>query len=84
MEKLLLEILNELRIQNSSSCELWSTEDIARYMRLSRSSVHSRVICRHDFPRAVRIPTDSGLGGRRWYSKEVKAWVVKNREPMQR
>ena len=82
MEKLLLEILNELRAQNAAENELWNAEDIARYMRLSRSSVQSRVICRRDFPRAVRIPTDSGMGGRRWYQKEVKYWVSNHREPV--
>ena len=84
MEKILLEILNELKAQNVASNELWSASDIARYMRLSTSSIQSRVICRKDFPRAVRIPTDSGMGGRRWYAKEVKNWVLRNREPVMR
>jgi predicted DNA-binding transcriptional regulator AlpA len=82
MEKLLLEILNELKTQHSERADVWALEDIARYLRLSRSSVQSRVTCRKDFPRAVRIPTDSGLGGRRWYAKEVKQWLSKNREPV--
>lgn len=82
MEKILLEILNELKAHNVASNELWSASDIARYMRLSTSSIQSRVICRKDFPRAVRIPTDSGMGGRRWYAKEVQSWVSKNREPI--
>ena len=82
MEKLLLEILNELKSQQSERAEIWAAEDIARYLRLSRSSVQSRVICRKDFPRAVRIPTESGMGGRRWYAKEVKHWLLKNREPI--
>ncbi|WP_157234612.1 hypothetical protein WKI13_02160 [Teredinibacter turnerae] len=81
-EKLLLEILNELKAQNAHSNELWSAQDIARYVRLSTSSVQSRVICRKDFPRAVRIPTDNGLGGRRWYASEVREWIRRNREPL--
>jgi len=81
MKKLLLEILNELKSLHASNAEIWNVDDIARYMRLSRSSIQSRIICRKDFPRAVRIPTDNGLGGRRWYAKEVKYWVSKNREP---
>ncbi len=83
MEKLLLEILNELKSQQSERTDIWAVDDIARYLRLSRSSVQSRVTCRKDFPRAVRIPTDSGMGGRRWYAKEVKNWLLKNREPIQ-
>ena len=82
MEKLLLEILNELKAQSSEKAELWNISDIARYMRLSSSSVQSRIIARKDFPRAVRIPTDNGLGGRRWYAKEVKHWLANNREPL--
>ena len=84
MEKLLLEILNELKSQSADKAELWNASDIGRYMRLSTSSVQSRVIARKDFPRAVRIPTDNGLGGRRWYAKEVKHWIGRNREPIAR
>ena len=80
-QKILLEILNELKAQNITTGELWNVDDLARYMRLSKSSVQSRVICRKDFPRAVRIPTDNGLGGRRWYAAEVKQWLSRNREP---
>ncbi len=84
MEKLLLEILNELRPQRAEDNELWNADDIAQYLRLSRSSIQSWVICRKDFPRprAVRIPTESGLGGRRWYAKEVEYWISRNREPV--
>ncbi len=82
-QKLLLEILKELKAQRAENAELWAVDDIGNYMRLSRSSIQSRVICRKDFPRAIRIPTDTGMGGRRWYAKEVKFWVSQNREPAQ-
>lgn len=84
MQQLLLEILNELKALKATQEEIWNVDDIARYMRLSRSSIQSRIICRKDFPRAIRIPTENGLGGRRWYAKEVKNWVSKNREPESR
>lgn len=82
VEKLLLEILNELKAQSAEQTDLWQASDIARYLRLSTSSVQSRVITRKDFPRAVVIPTDGGSGGRRWYAKEVKHWISRNREPL--
>ena len=63
MQHLLLEILNELKALHATNAEIWNVDDIARYMRLSRSSIQSRIICRKDFPRAVRIPTENGLGG---------------------
>lgn len=84
MQHLLLEILNELKALHATHAEIWNVDDIARYMRLSRSSIQSRIICRKDFPRAIRIPTENGLGGRRWYAGEVKHWVSKNREPASR
>jgi predicted DNA-binding transcriptional regulator AlpA len=81
LEKLLLEILNLLKAQQATNADIWNVDDIALYMRLSRSSIQSRIICRKDFPRAIRIPTENGLGGRRWYAREVKHWVSRNREP---
>jgi len=82
LNTLLLEILNEIKSLRANNSELWNVDDIAHYVRLSRSSIQSRIICRRDFPRAIRIPTDNGLGGRRWYAKEVKYWVSRNREPI--
>ena len=83
-EQLLLEILNELKLQSASDAELWTADDIAKYLRLTLSSVQSRIICRKDFSRPIRIPTENGSGGRRWYSREVKAWIAKNRDTIKR
>jgi len=83
-ERILTEILSELKTQNASTSELWDARDIANYMRLSRSSIQSRVITRKDFPRAVVIPTSDTGGGRRWYAKEVKEWLSRNREPLRK
>lgn len=80
--KLLMEILSELKTQHASTSELWNAKDIAHYMRLSRSSIQSRILTRRDFPRALVIPTSGSGGGRRWYAKEVKEWLGKNREPI--
>ena len=83
VDKIVEEILAELRQQNTSSDALWDAEDIAYYMRLSKSTVQSRVITRSNFPRALRMPTSSvGYGGRRWLAKEVKQWILRCREPL--
>ena len=83
METFLLEaILAELKSQTVYHYEIWNADDIGKFLRLSRSSVQSRIICRKDFPRAIRIPTDNGSGGRRWYANEVREWIAKNREPI--
>ena len=83
-EKILLEILNEIKTHRAANAEIWNADDIARYMRLSLSSIQSRIICRSDFPRAVRIPTSGTGGGRRWYASEVKNWLRNNRVPLRK
>ncbi|WP_241086826.1 helix-turn-helix transcriptional regulator [Candidatus Vondammii sp. HM_W22] len=76
------EILEELRYQGRNNDALWDADDIARYMKLSKSTVQSRIICKQNFPRALRMPTsETGMGGRRWLAKEVKQWVMRYREP---
>lgn len=57
--------------------ELWKVVDIATYLKLSVSSVQSRVICRDDFPSPIYIPsvTLNGKGGKRWYADEVIEWA---------
>ena len=80
-KKILTEILNEIKSQYACHAEVWTAHDIAHYMRLSVSSVQSRIITRKDFPRPVRIPTSGTGGGRRWYAAEVKNWLRNNREP---
>lgn len=79
---ILAEILTEIRRLQGSESEVWRTDDVAKFLKLSKSSVQSRVISRPDFPRAVRIPSENGTGGKRWYAREVKAWLQKNRDPM--
>jgi len=82
-ETILLDILKEIKNQRARINDLWDVNDIAEFLRLSKSSVQSRVICRRDFPRCVRIPTgDTGLGGRRWIANEIRDWVLRHREPV--
>lgn len=55
--------------------ELWSVAEIAEYMDLSPKSVSNLVTKHKTFPKCRNVLT----GGRRWYSKEVRAWVEKQR-----
>lgn len=56
--------------------KLWTAAEIADYLNLSKSSVQSRIICKPDFPKAVKLPS----GGRRWVPEEVKKWALSHRE----
>jgi predicted DNA-binding transcriptional regulator AlpA len=75
---LLENIASELRFSNSDD-RLWGAEDIGRYMGLAKKTVQSRVLIINTFPRAVRMPSDTGLGGKRWVPSEVKQWVLRHR-----
>lgn len=55
--------------------DLWDAADIAQYMRLSKKSVQSHILGTKGFPNPVILAT----GGKRWMSKEVKAWVLRHR-----
>lgn len=57
---------------------LWSTEQIAQWLGLSKQSVELRVVSRPDFPAALR-PVDSTQAQRRWFASDVLTWARANR-----
>lgn len=63
------------RLERTGDDVMWDAEDIGNYLRLSAKSVQNHVITAPGFPNAVVLVT----GGRRWYPKEVKAWVARRR-----
>lgn len=73
---LLEDISAQLRRNSSTPWDqlLWSAEDIAAHMGLSKRTVSDRFACRPDFPTPVRLG-----GSYRWYAHEVCAWVEENR-----
>lgn len=79
IEQLLGELVQQSKTHNLDK-RLWSVEDIAAYLNLSKSSVYSRVVCKRTFPHAVRIPVGESRANRRWYPGEIKEWVATHRE----
>ena len=78
--KELIEILSRNNLSNNT---LWDMDDLAEFMRLSKSSVQSRVINQRHFPRVISIPLSTGKqSNRRWLPKEVKEWALKHRVPV--
>lgn len=58
--------------------ELWTVEDIASFLKKSRSSVYARIITIPDFPKAIRLPSSGGKSLHPlWKSDEVFKWVSK-------
>jgi predicted DNA-binding transcriptional regulator AlpA len=58
--------------------ELWTIEDIASFLKKSRTTVYARVVTIPDFPKAIRLPS---AGGKRlhplWKAEEIFKWVEK-------
>lgn len=73
-EELLLAILQEMRFANKNT-RLWDLDDLADYFNLEKSSVSSRLVCKSNFPKAIKI---EGVG-RRWQPSEVKAYAEKHK-----
>ncbi|MBB2930989.1 hypothetical protein [Paraburkholderia silvatlantica] len=57
---------------------LWSSEQIACWLGLSKKTVETRVITRPGFPAALR-PVESMQAHRRWFAGDVLDWARKNK-----
>lgn len=75
IETLLSEILSTLKTAQQRN-KLWSIEDLVAYFQTSRSTISRKIVCRPDFPVAIRI--DSGVP--RWKPSEVERWAERQRE----
>lgn len=63
------------------SQDVWSTKEIAQFLKVSESQVRERYACLPDFPKAYRLPKDGGGVGRpRWKAKDVLAWFDQYRD----
>jgi len=74
IEELLTAILEEIKSAKMPT-RLWSVADIAAYLNRSKITIQQRVVCKPDFPNAVRIPTNTGKVGPLWYADEVKRYI---------
>lgn len=53
---------------------LWSSEQVANWLGLSKPTVELRVVTRPGFPAALR-PVDSKQAQRRWFASDVMKWA---------
>lgn len=61
--------------------DLWDVATIAQLLKRSDDQVRERVVCLPDFPKAIRLPAESGGRARPlWKAIEVLAWADKYRE----
>ena len=58
------------------SIDLWDVETIALLMKRDPNTVRTRIVCLPTFPKAIRLPSESGTQGRPlWKAAEVLRWV---------
>ena len=66
------------RPQVPAEDQLWSSEEIADYLRLATDTTERRVVTRPDFPPPLQ-PCDTGpRAAKRWFAIDVRAWARKN------
>jgi hypothetical protein len=79
----IIELLEAILAEVSSSKmtkRLWSIGDITAYLNRSKITIQQRLVCKVDFPNAVRIPTHTCRVGPLWYQDEVKVYVKKHQK----
>lgn len=89
-EKLMLEnaalisTLNELitqlkRPQVSIQDQLWTTQDIADYLKLAQYTVERRVVVQDTFPESMQPCATGERASKRWFAGEVITWSRQNK-----
>jgi hypothetical protein len=81
MTKLTAMLAEQLKPRIPVEIDLWDTKTIASFLKRSDDQVRERVVCLPDFPKAIRLPAESGGRARPlWKATEVLAWAEKYRE----
>lgn len=81
----LTDALLRLRTPIPVDVDLWSSDEIAAYLKVSAFQVMNRYAPLPDFPKAIRLPTGTGSKGfPRWKAKDVIAWAEKHQEKERR
>lgn len=79
IERIAVEVARRIRPQIED--DLWDSECAGLYLKVSARTVAERFAPLPDFPKAIRLPTESGGRGHpRWPAEEIRAWAKKYRE----
>jgi prophage regulatory protein len=63
------------------SVDLWSTNEIAAYLKRGRREVAERIVALPGFPQAIRLPTTNRTKSHPlWKAVEVIAWTERHQE----
>lgn len=59
--------------------ELWTSQDIAAYLKLSAHTVERRVVVQPGFPSSVQPCATGAKAAKRWFAGEVITWLRQHR-----
>lgn len=59
--------------------ELWTSQDIAAYLKLAVYTVERRVVVQPNFPTSVQPCATGAKAAKRWFAGEVITWVRQQR-----
>lgn len=59
--------------------ELWTSQDVASYLKLSAYTVERRVVVQPGFPASVQPCATGAKAAKRWFAGEVITWVRQHR-----
>ena len=62
--------------------ELWTTDDIAAYLKLAADTTERRVVTRPDFPAPLQPCQTGRKAAKRWFAAEVITWARQNRSKL--
>jgi hypothetical protein len=59
--------------------ELWTSHDIAAYLKLSACTIERRVVVQPSFPAGVQPCATGAKAAKRWFAVEVITWLRQHR-----
>lgn len=59
--------------------ELWTSQEIAAYLKLSACTVERRVVVQPDFPMSIQPCSTGAKAAKRWFAAEVITWARQHR-----
>jgi len=76
----LFELIEQLKKPHLSvDNELWSSADIAVYLKLSLDTVERYVLTRVEFPKPLQPCLTGKRAAKRWFAGEIIGWAKQNR-----
>lgn len=80
-EKLAEAIARKLSMKTPPDKVIWTADQCAEYMGMSRRHFVDKVSKTWGFPAAIKLPTETGSRGHdRWHAIDVQSWVSQHKK----